>query len=398
MHSRHTTFLLFLSLPALTFKALAFERHSTENEWQSATINALGGVGQMSENQADIFFSDPSLPADQKQTFSLQFGSLSATTSDGAMDAIKTFRSIANKNSTGSSDISRTLEVLDGVRSLFGKEITGGISATVAPTRVGGFNFVPYANATTEMGVHVPALPAANGVADGYTGLGLGYAYGFGGSKGNKTKGGGYVFSVGANIRPGVRGYGLVSADAASMGDLSSSGSGGANASEKFLKYGVAAYLPVDLGAGWRPINSVRLNMVIRNLIGNSAIKTIQGTTPEKYPMRISLGGHWHAFAESTSSFVLGTEFQDLLNVGQESGLWHRWQWAAQYRYRLPFRARTTLNLNTGLQSGYPCYGVELDLFLFKIEASRSTRELGYYVGQRPDTRTSFRVTSTFSF
>ncbi len=267
--------------------------------------------------------------------------------------------------------------------------------------RVGGFNFVPYINAVTEMGVRVPTLPQLNAVGDAYGGFGVGYAKGFGGKTGSAKKGGGHVFSVGANVRPGFRAYGLVNADAASMGDLSSNSSGsssGTNITDKLLKYGVSGYLPVDIGAGWRPINSVRMNVVIRNILGGSALTTIKGTTPEDYPLRLTLGGHWHAFAESTSSFVLGSELQDVTNIGQESGLWYRWQWAAQYRYRLPFRVRTTFNLNVGLQSGYPSYGAELDLFLCKLEVSRSTRELGYYIGQRPDTRTSFRVTSTMSF
>jgi hypothetical protein len=403
---KHPLFSTFAALLLCGFvpNALAFESHSTENEWQSATINALGGIGQMSENQSDIFFSDPSLAADQKQTFSMQFGTVSASVSEGAVDAFNTVKSIATQNSSSDSEIARTLSALDSVRSLFGKQIAGGTSAALFTVRVGGFNFIPYINATTEMGAHVPVLPQLTAVGDGYAGLGLGYSYGFGGKKGSKKQGGGYVFSIGANMRPGVRAYGLVKADASELGDLSSGSSSPTSATEntnttdKFLKYGVSAYSPIDLGAGWRPTPSVRLNMVMRNALLGKSISTIKGTTPEPYPLRINFGGHWHAFAESTSSFVLGTELQDITNLGQESGLWYRWQWAAQYRYRLPFRVRTTFNLNTGLQSGYPSYGAELDLFLFKLEVSRSTRELGYYIGQRPDTRTSFRITSTMSF
>jgi hypothetical protein len=378
--------------------ATAFESHSTENEWQSSTINALGGVGQMSENQSDIFFSDPSLAADQKQIFSMQFGTISQSFSEGALDAFNTVKELATQDSTTGTEVSRTLNALDAVRSLFGKQIATGTSLALLTVRVGGFNFIPYVNAVTEMGVHVPALPQLNAVGDAYGGFGIGYAMGLGGKKGGAKQGGGHVFSVGANLRPGIRAYGQVNADASSMGDLSSSSSSTTSVTDKFLKYGVAAYLPVDIGAGWRPINSVRLNAVMRNVLGGQALTTIKGTAPEKYPLRITLGGHWHAFAESTSSFVLGTELQDITNIGQESGLWYRWQWAAQYRYRLPFRIRTTFNLNAGLQSGYPSYGAELDLFLCKLEVSRSTRELGYYIGQRPDTRTSFRVTSTMSF
>ena len=46
---------------------------STENEWNSTQINALGGIGHMSEEFVDQFFSDPSLPQKRKAKFELQF-------------------------------------------------------------------------------------------------------------------------------------------------------------------------------------------------------------------------------------------------------------------------------------------------------------------------------------
>ena len=412
MHVTSTSRLFRTTLSIISFgiiapNALAFESHSTENEWQSATINALGGVGQMSENQADIFFSDPSLAADQKQSFSMQFGSISGTASQGAVNLYQDAQKLSKSSNNASGGISETLNLLDNVRGLFGKQIDGALSISLLSVRIKNLNFVPYVNAIVDAGVHVPALPQASAVADSYAGFGIGYSHGFGGSIGNKSKGGGTQFSLGVNLRPGVRARGVFTADAATLGDLSSTSSTGSsasnasnstNAADKYLQYGVATYLPVDVALGWRPTNSTRANFVVRDFLGAPSLSTVYGSSPGKYPARVSLGGHWHARAEQTSSFVLGSEIQDILNLSQQSGLWYRWQWAAQYRYRLPFRIRTTFSLNTGLQSGYPSYGAELDLFLAKIEISRSTRELGYYIGQQPDTRTSIRITSSMAF
>jgi hypothetical protein len=388
-----------LGLLASSNSAWAWVTHSTENEWQSATINALGGVGQMSENHADQFFSDPSLPADDPRSFSLQWLSLNATYSEGLKNAFTSFRNLSKAGNSSQNGVSSTITVLDGVRGLFGEQLGGGTSASVFSLKIKGFSIVPYVNASIDAGVHVPSLPQAQADGDAFAGVGLGYAFGFGKSSGSKSKGGGQMFTFGANIRPGVRAVGSVDIDSSAAGDFSSqSSASGTDATRKYLKYGLGLYTPIDTGVAYRPTATVRLNFVARDILATKSWKTLYGTKPPDYKTRLSLGGHWDALQNKEHTITLGSELQDLLNLGQPSGIWYRWQLAGAYKYKLPFRSQTSFGLNCGLQSGYPAYGVFLDLFVAKIEASRSTRELGYYIGQHPDTRTSYRISSSLTF
>lgn len=388
-----------IALLASSSTAMAWVSHSTENEWQSATINALGGVGQMSENHSDQFFSDPSLSADDPRVFSLQWASISATYSEDLKSAFSDFQGLTKAGNDSKGGVAQTLNLLNGIRGLFGKQLGGGISASLLSLKIKGFSIVPYTNSSVDAGVHVPALPQAEAAGDAFAGVGVGYSMGLGKNVGGKSKGGGQMFTLGVNMRPGVRAVGNVAIDTAEVGDLSSgNSSSNANSANKYLKYGLGVFAPIDVGAAYRPSSTIRLNFVARDLLGTSSLKTLYGTKPQPYHTRLSLGGHWHVLAKKEHTITLGSEVQDLLNITQESGLWYRWQFGGAYKYRLPFRTQTSLGINCGLQSGYPAYGAFIDLFIAKLEVSRSTRELGYYIGQHPDTRTSFRISSSLTF
>jgi len=251
--------------------AVAWVSHSTENEWQSTTINALGGVGQMSENHSDQFFSDPSLSADDPRVFSLQWASISTTYSDDLKSAISDFQGLAEAGNNSQGGVAQTLNLLNGIRGLFGKQLGGGVSTSILSLKIKGFSIVPYANASVDASVHVPALPQADAAGDAFAGVGVGYSMGLGKNIGGKSKGGGQMFTLGVNIRPGVRAVGNVAIDTAEAGDLSSgSSSTSANSASKYLKYGLGVFTPIDVGVAYRPTATIRLNFVARDLLGTS--------------------------------------------------------------------------------------------------------------------------------
>lgn len=382
---------------ATAFAASTFKSHSTENEWNSAQINALGGVGSMSEDFVDQFFSDPSLAADEKRSFVFQLSNVNVMYSKDLSSTVQEFQAFAKESSASdngsSSDSSaQIVSAFDKVRALFGRRLTGGMNLALLAFQVKGFSFVPYASGLVDGGINVPSWPRASMIGDAYVGLGIGYAM-------KLPKG----FSLGLNVRPGVRAYAKIEADASSVGGFSTSGtqgsgSGSAASSGFAPRMGAGFYLPVDMGLGFMPLPSLRFSLVARDTGGAPSLSTLQGDAPPTYPMRLSLGLNYAVLEIGTHKVNFGSELQDLLYVKQDSGLWYRWQWAGQYLYRLPFRSQTSFGLNAGLQSGYPAVGVFLDFVLFKLDATYHTRETGLYIGQRPQKCYSFRAHSQMSF
>lgn len=369
---------------------------STENEWNSTQLNALGGVGHMSEELVDQFFADPSLPKGRKSRFDLQIASvhvmyskdLRQTTSDA-----RTLRSESSGDDTQGA--AKTVDLLDKVRSLFGRKLSGGANVSLIALRGGGFTFVPYVSGFVDGGADVPSWPRVAAVADAYAGFGVGYGLAIG-----------KVWDVGLNVRPGYRTYAIAAADVSAVGDFAGSSSSSASGSSgdsdssvsELASYGMGVYVPVDLGTGLNLGKTTRVNLVARNVGGAPALKTTKGETPPVYPMRLSLGVNGSLWESGQHRLRGGTDVQDLLGVAQKNGIWYRWQWAGQYLYRLSSRKETTLGLDVGLRSGLPAVGVFLDLILLKLEGAWFQRETGYYPGQRPQSAWSFRTWTQMTF
>jgi hypothetical protein len=200
------------------------------------------------------------------------------------------------------------------------------------------------------------------------------------------------------NVRPGLRAYAEADADVSAVGDFAGTSAGGEGGAEEFASYGTGLYLPADMGAGVMVTKDTRVNLVVRDVGGAPALMTLKGDTPPVYPMRLSLGGNSTLHEKGAHRFTLGSDVQDLLGIAKPNALWYRWQWAAQYAYRLGSRKETSLGLNGGLRSGYPAVGLFLDLFLLKLEGAWFTRETGFHVGQRPQQAWSVRAWSQLTF
>ena len=368
---------------------------STENEWSSPQINALGGVGLMSEDVVDQFFSDPTAAARRKATTEIQWTGLHVQYSRELASTITDFQTILKDSSGDSKSASKTIDILNGVRNVFGRSLTAGLNMSVLATRIKKVTVVPYLSGFANAGVNVPSWPRANGIVDGYLGLGMGYSHTFGKD-----------FDVGMNLRPGVRTYAAAAVDVSSVGDFSdsssasssSSSSSGSSKATAGAVAGAGFYVPVDLAAGYQLGQKWRTTFVLRNVGGAPAFSLLQGDKPPVYPMRVSLGVVNKAYDSGAHKVNWGTELQDMMNLGKDKALWFRWQLAAQYLYRLSFRTQTSFGLHTGLRSGYPAVGIFLDAFFVRLEGTYYVRENGIYVGQRPTRMLSFKLSSQLSF
>jgi hypothetical protein len=361
---------------------------STEREWSSTQYNALGSVGHMSEELVDTFFADPSLPAQRRNKFELQWSSVHLMYSQELANTIQDAQNL--QSGAGDSEgTAQTVELLDKVRSLFGRNLGGAVNVTLLATRFEGFTLVPYLSGFVDGAADVPSWPRAKAEVDSYAGVGVGYGTTF-------QK----VWGFGLNVRPGVRTYASIDASVSDAGDFSSGSSEGetTDAGSDLVKFGSGIYVPADLGGSYLMGKSTRFNLVMRNIGGAPTFSKIQGQEPPVYPMRISMGASTHFWEKGSHTIEGGTDLQDILGIAQTNAVWYRLQWAAQYLYRFGSRKETTFGLKSGLRSGYPSIGAFLDLYLFKIEGAYFTREAGYYPGQRPVPSLSFRAWSQMSF
>lgn len=366
---------------------------SAENEWNSSQINALGGVGHLSEELVDQFFSDPSLPQRRTAKGELQFGSLHLMYSRDLQSTVSDAREFqSGSQDSDSGGAANTVELLDQVRSLFGRKLTGGMNLTALAFRGGGFTLVPYVSSFVDGGADIPSWPRVSATADAFAGVGVGY----GGTVGK-------WWDLGMNIRPGLRAYAQANADVSAVGDFAGGGqdaaaSEGGSDSSEFATYGTGFYVPVDVGTGALLGKDTRVNLVVRNVGGAPAFVKLQGDAPPVYPMRLSVGMSSHLWQKGPHRVSAGSDVQDLMGITEPNGVWYRWQWAGQYSYRLGSRKETSLGVNAGLRSGYPAAGLMLDLYLLKLEGAWFTRETGFYAGQRPQQAWSFRAWSQMTF
>jgi hypothetical protein len=363
---------------------------STENEWNSTQINALGGVGHLSEELGDQFFSDPSLPQRRKAKGELQFGSMHFMYSRDLQSTVSDAREFQSGSQESDTEgAAKTLELLDKVRSLFGRKLTGGMNVTALAFRGGGFTLVPYISSFVDGGADIPSWPRVSARADAFAGLGVGYGF-------TVAK----WWELGVNVRPGVRAYAEADADVSAVGDFAGSASSSESGvdSSEFASYGTGFYVPLDIGTGTMLGKETRVNLVARNVGGSPAYANLQGDKPPVYPMRLSLGLNSDLWEKGQHRVSAGSDVQDLMGITAANAVWYRWQWAGQYAYRLGNRKETSLGLNAGLRSGYPSLGLFLDLYVMKLEGAWFTRETGYYAGQRPQQAWSFRAWSQMTF
>jgi hypothetical protein len=360
---------------------------STENHWQSPQSNASGGIGNASEDFVDQFFADPSLAADEKKKFQLQWASLHVSYSNDLVTTTQDVIKFASDNTSESG--SQVVKALDTFQKVFGKRLTGGTNVTLLASQTGAFSLVPYVSAFVDGDINVPSWPQAELLGEAYAGVGLGYA--------KKIKN---QFSLGANLRPGVRTYAHVTGDLSAVGGFATENSTTDSTSGTGFtqKLGTAFYIPVDLAGAYQWNPKWRTHVTFRNFAGAPAISVLSGSKPPVYPMRIQLGTSWRPWEKGGHQTNLYAELQDLMGLSQKSAVWYRLQAAGQYLYRLSFRTQTSFGLYGGLRSGYPSYGAFLDLVLLKIEAAAYTRELGHSIGQRPEKCYSLRAFSQLTF
>lgn len=388
MKSKH-----LLGLLLLYFTPAFAEEHvipyTTENEWHSPSISASGGIGAYSDNYADQFFSDPSILAQNKRAFILQFFGLGVYYSKGLSDTVSDVMEISDSSSTGGNK--QMIETMNKLSKIFGRRISGGIAANFVTLKIGRISVVPYFVGTLKSAARVPSYPRISATADGYGGVGVGYSQSL--SK---------EWDIGVTARPGYRYFAVGAVDAAKVGEdltgASSDDSESSGSASALGEYGSGLYLPIDFAVGYQPHKQFRLNLVMHDVGGAPALSSTD-TKPPVYPMKVNLGGSYLAVEKGQHKLIVATELQDVRNLFAYSGaLFNRWQWAAIYKYRLGSRNDTTVGVNTGLQSGYFSGGLFLDVIIAKLEASMYAVEGGAYSGQDAEIRTALKLSTQLAF
>ena len=357
-----------------------------DHEWQSPAINSLGGIGTLSPDPVDQVFSDPAVSAlPRKQNFQLQWFGTTVMVSRDLTSTVSDLQSFATTGTQSTSDeSSRTLST---VKKLFGRKLSGGLALSVMATRAGGFSFFPLVNVLTESGLRVPSYPQARVYVDGNTGIVTNYARSLGAG-----------FDAGISVKSLVRFY---EAFEKNLSDLVPSGTLGnttSGSTTSDLKPRYALLLPVDLGVGYNAVPNTRIYANVMNVGQSPVLLKLSDSPSPQYLSRMNLGATYKAFQQGGHSVQVATELQDMAGLSQPSGFLYRWQWAGQYEFRPGSRVQPLFGFNAGLQAGYPSVGIHLDLILAKLEAALHTKETGYYLGQSPERRYSFRLYSQMSF
>lgn len=390
---------LFVSLLATvsTSTAFAIEHRdvSGESQWTSPAMQGAAGIGAFSESWLDQAHSDPSLLARRGATFEFEFAGLSAAVSRDAVNTVvDTVQSLTvDSNSSGNSSAAQsTVTALNKVRSVFGKSMTLQAHSSLLAARIGRVGVGPYMSGLIDASIDNAAWPKFDSFGGGYAGVLVSYSQII-----NKD------FDLGVSLRPGVGGYKSFEVDLSLLGDFISSSSSSTSSKSPFsdlLEFPTAVYCPLDIGVGWWLDKSTRISFVSKNTFDATPLNTLSGQ-PGRLQNRLNLGvvREIEIPAGKTQTLQVASEIQDL--AGIKSG-WNdfliRWQWAAHYAARLPFRNQTSFGMNFGMHSGYPVVSVHFDLIVAKLEAALSARENGAYSGQRPNRLQSIRLLSQIQF
>lgn len=382
-----------LSSPAL---AIDWRDVSGELEWTSPSLQGAAGIGAFSESWIDQAQADPSLLARRRSDFELEYAGASAVVSREAVNTVvDTVQSLTSESnsSSGSTPAQNTVKALNKVRDVFGKSMTVQLQTSLLAARYARVGLVPFASGVMDASIDNAAWPRLESFGGGYAGVLLSYSQVI-----NKD------FDLGVALRPGMGGFREFQVDLSVLGDFlntsTTNNSSSKNPLEDLLTFPTAVYCPLDLAVGWWMDKSTRFSVVSKNTFDATPLKTLTGS-PSSLQSRLNLGvvREIEIPNRKIQQLKVASELQDLAGL---RGGWNeflmRWQWAARYTARLPFREQTSFGLNVGMHSGYPVASVYLDFIVAKFEAALSARENGAYPGQRPNRLQSIKLLSQIQF
>lgn len=381
---------LFSGPPAFA----AFRWPDKDARWESPFTRGAGDVGGITENWMDKQFRDPAALADVKGPVAFEWLALGADYSKDLKDTAGEFSTLAKTMQGGSSGTSAIVGIMDGLRTVFGRELSGQATVGLLGVRIKSVGIVPHALFRFHSRIDVPSYPRVEALADGYLGIGTAASFALGGK-------GGWKIAMG--LRPGVRFQAEADASLNSVGQASglpgTTPAAASSSTSSLARYGAAFYLPVDLGASYEISPQLRTYGLMRDTFGSRPLTLLVGERkPDMYPMHLNLGLTGVAWTRGTHKLTLGGEIQDMFGLFGSGGPLYRTQLGAQYTYRLAFRSQTSFGLSAGLHQGYPSVAVFADFFLAKLEFAAYAREGGYYIGQNPERRYSLRAVSSLSF
>lgn len=375
--------------------AIEYRDVSGESQWSSPALQGAAGIGAFSESWVDQAQTDPSLLARRRSSFELEYLNIAGTVSRDAVNTVVDTVQSLTEQSNSSSDSSAakaTVNALNKVRTIFGKSMTLQLQANTLSARIGRVGLAPYVSGLLDVSIDNAAWPKLDSFGGGYGGVLVSYAQVI------KND-----FDMGVALRPGVGGFRRYEVDLSLLGDFLGTNATAASAGSplsSLLAFPTAVYCPLDIAVGWWADKSTRVSLVSKNTFDARPLSTLSGQ-PSSLQNRINLGvvREIGIPAAKTQSLHVASELQDIAGL---RGGWNdfliRWQWAARYAARLPFREQTSFGLNVGMHSGYPVASVHLDLIIAKLEAALSARENGAFAGQRPNRLQSVRLSSQIQF
>ena len=346
----------------------------------SAASRGTGGIGYLSSNFTDVFFSHPSHITEDKRSFVLKFFDINFSVSSDVGNTVLDYLDESESNSDNNEGSAAVISTLKTIKKYFGKNISGDTHVEFFSMKIGNFTLVPYLHASMYGVGYTPAWPEVEGEVDAYMAMGAGYAYQY------------EDFGFGLNIRPGFRYYGAIDLDIGAIGDFTSSNG---TTDTELIRFGQGPYSPVDLGFSYRLSPTIKLHANFLDLLGSPSGGSTNGIPPA-FETKFNLGMIWESWKNGRHSFAFASEFKDLFNFFAPNGYLFNTHIGGEYRYS--FGEQPFIALRVGLNQGFPTLGAYMDLFVFKLAFSYSAYEKGHYIGQNPIQLYTVQAFSQISF
>ncbi|MFW7380839.1 MAG: hypothetical protein ACOH5I_18635 [Oligoflexus sp.] len=346
------------------------------NNFETARVTARGGTYVAAPESEQSARFNPATLAGSPHSFQFRPLEINLSLSSNVIDTIS---DLVGDAGTGGDEAGPFLDILDKFNDKYGKRHLGRLDLIPFATRIGPVEVMPFVTSISFLEARQPSIPELYINTDNRAGVML--ATGFSLLKN---------FEVGMSVKPTHRWLIRGEMAVTDILDLSEGA--------KFEDYSETSYgfgVGVDLAAVWKPTNTFRLAMIVEN-IGDMASLGDQTDQPPPIQQKISTG-FWYRYAMKAGwNLDINGDWQDMVNRNGYNIL--RQTHMGMELGRSLFTKDHDVGFLIGLGQGYPSWGAFMDLWLFRLEISQFTRELGSIPGQRPDKRYHATIRTSMAF
>lgn len=354
----------------------AAEAHDIPSTFESTRVQARGGTYvAMPENEKSARFN-PATLANSPHSFQFRLLDLNASLSRNLINTVAEFAEdgVANDDDSGPF-----LKVLDKLENKFGKRHLGRLDLALLAMRFGPVEILPFFTSINYLEARQPSVPVLHLNTDNRAGVLI--ATGF-----TVTE----SFEFGLSLRPthrwNIKGQ-MGITDILDLGDEAAFN----DYAENSYGFGIA----LNLAGVWKPIPQLRLALIVEN-VGDMGYLGDEPNKPAALPQKISTGFWYRHEMDAGWNLDISGDWQDMVNRGGYNVL--RQTHMGLELGRSIFTSDHDVGFLFGLGQGYPSWGVFIDSWLFRLELSQYTQELGELPGQRPDERLSLSLSTSMSF